>query len=193
MPVDARSARTVRTRTRIADALIAAALAGETRLCVAEIARRADVAVRSVYYHFENMESLYAEAVRRYEPRVAQLIVAIDGRLTLEARVRRLVAQHDAVYHAIAPLHAAIRANPEAADSPVVRDAMQRLRVALDFHVRETLRDELRAVPDRHAARERIIAATSFETWRHLVSVQELSRLRRTRHMTTSVMFEFVR
>jgi AcrR family transcriptional regulator len=193
MPVDARSARSARTRTRIADAMIAAALAGETRLCFAGVARRADVAVRSVYYHFENMESLFVEALRRYEPRVARIIVTIDRRLTLEARVRMLVAQHDAVYRAIAPLHAAIRANPEALDSPVVRDAMRRLRLALDIHVRETLRDELRAVPDRHAARERITAATSFETWRHLARVQELSRLRRTRHMTTSVMHEFVR
>jgi AcrR family transcriptional regulator len=192
MPVDARSARTARTRTRIAEALIASALEGETSPGIPDIARRAGVAVRSVHYHFENAESLYAEAVRRYEPRVARLVVAIDKRLPLETRIRVLVAQHDAVHRAIAPLYLAVRERPKALRSPSINEAMHRLRMVLDRHVIETLGDELRVVADSHGSRERITAAVSFETWRHLDRVQRLSRARLTRHMATSVLREFV-
>ena len=191
MPVDARNARTIRTRTRIADAIIEAALAGETSPSVPHIARRAGVAVRSVHYHFENTESLYAEAVRRYEPRVARLIVAIDKRLSVESRVRVLVAQHDAVHRAIAPLYLAVRDRPKALRSPSINEAMHRLRNVLERHVSETLGDELRVVADRHGSRERINAAVSFEMWRHLDRVQRLSRSRLTNHMTTNVLREF--
>lgn len=191
MAFDARNARTVRTRTRIADAMIAAALAGETSPSIPRIAQRAGVAARSVHYHFENVESLYAEAVRRYEPRVARLVVAIDKRLPLESRVRVLVAQHEAVYRAIAPLYLAVRDRPRALKSPSINEAMHRLRRVLDRHVSETLGDELRVVADRHGSRERIIAAVSFETWRHLERVQRLSRSRLTSHMTTNVLREF--
>jgi len=191
MAIDARSTRSVRTRTRIADAMIEAALAGETSPTIQQIAQRAGVAVRSVHYHFENTESLYAEAVRRYEPRVARLIVAIDKQLSLESRVRVLVAQHEAVYRAIAPLYSAVRDRPQALKSSSINEAMHRLRRMLERHVSETLGDELRVVTDRHASRERIIAAVSFETWRNLDRVQRLSRSRLTSHMTTNVLREF--
>jgi len=191
MAIDARNTRTVRTRTRIADAMIEAALAGETSPTIQQIAQRAGVAVRSVHYHFENTESLYAEAVRRYEPRVARLIVAIDTRLSLESRVRVLVAQHEAVYRAIAPLYSAVRDRTQALKSSSINEAMHRLRRVLERHVSETLGDELRVVADRHASRERIIAAVSFETWRNLDRVQRLSRSRLTNHMTTNVLREF--
>ena len=191
MAIDARNTRSVRTRTRIADAMIEAALAGETSPTIQQIAQRAGVAVRSVHYHFENTESLYAEAVRRYEPRVARLIVAIDTRLSLESRVRVLVAQHEAVYRAIAPLYSAVCDRPQALKSSSINEAMHRLRRMLERHVSETLGDELRVVTDRHASRERIIAAVSFETWRNLDRVQRLSRSRLTNHMTTNVLREF--
>ena len=60
MAIDARSTRTVRTRTRIADAMIEAALAGETSPTIQQIAQRAGVAVRSVHYHFESKDDLIA-------------------------------------------------------------------------------------------------------------------------------------
>ncbi|NCV76101.1 TetR family transcriptional regulator, partial [bacterium] len=62
--VDGRVARSERTREAIAEALLELLEEGVLRPRAQEIAKRADVAVRTVFQHFDDMEGLYAEILR---------------------------------------------------------------------------------------------------------------------------------
>lgn len=190
-PRDARSARANRTRTAIADAMVSLIREGVTTPTAADVARRAGTGVRTVFDHFGDMEGLYAEIIRRTEPKVASLVTSIDPRFNTARRVTELVAQRFAIYEFIAPLRRTVRANQHARSSPTIRDAARRLEYVLARHASETLAEELRRRPDRYGILERIAVHTSFDVWDHFVRVQQLPAVRAQRHMVLTVMREF--
>src|ERR1700682_5362292 len=101
--VDGRVRRGARNRDAIADALLALLEEGDSHPTARAIAARAGVSVRSVFQHFEDMESLYAMCVARQTNRLASLRTPIDGTLRRPARLEALVAQRARVYERIAP------------------------------------------------------------------------------------------
>lgn len=188
---DARSARAARTQTAIADAMISLIREGVTSPTAADVARRANTGVRTVFAHFGKMERLYTEIIRRIEPQVASLITSLDHRLDLADRTNGLVAQHFAINELIAPLRRAMRVNEHARSSPAIRDASRRLDYVLSRHVSETFAAELHNRPDRYGALERIAVHLSFDVWDHFVRVQQLPITRAQRHVTVTVLREF--
>jgi len=179
------------TRTNIADALTQLIREGNESPTAAEVARRARVALRTVYHHYGPMEAVYEEVIRRNEPQVARLIVTLDPRLPLYSRVCQLVEQRCAVYQHIAPLRRAVRASEEARTSPPIRAAARRLEYVLARHASNTFAPELHGTPDRYGTFERIAALTSYDMWNRLSHVQRLSTARVQRHMTVTVLREF--
>src|SRR5918999_531322 len=82
--VDGRTARAVRTRNAIVDATIALVEEGDLRPTAPRVAERAEVSVRSVFQHFDDLDSLYAAVAERLYQRVRGLVSAdLDQSLPL--------------------------------------------------------------------------------------------------------------
>jgi TetR/AcrR family transcriptional regulator of autoinduction and epiphytic fitness len=89
---DGRLARSARTRTAVIDALLALHEEGDLSPTAVRVAGRAGVALRTVYGHFADMESLFAEAGQRELRRIVRLTDAISRDLPLRERIDRLAA-----------------------------------------------------------------------------------------------------
>ncbi|MDQ6697138.1 MAG: TetR/AcrR family transcriptional regulator [Actinomycetota bacterium] len=106
-PVDGRTARAVRTRDAIVDACIALVDRGDLRPTAPRIAEEAGVSVRSVFQHFDDLETLFAAVGERVVQRLAGLIVPIDPALALEERIGRLVGQRANLLEVVTPIRRA--------------------------------------------------------------------------------------
>jgi AcrR family transcriptional regulator len=184
------SARTRRTSEQIVDGLIALIEESVESPVISQIARRAGVSLRTVYYHYPNIESLYGAAIQRSDATIAQMIVSLDPQLDTNTRARLLVQQRLAAYERMAPLRRAIYLRPEMRSLRSTRDAARRFEYVLVRHASETFAGELRHTADRYGAAQRIAAVSSFEMWQHLTVVQRLSPAQVGRHMVISVLRE---
>lgn len=190
-PRDARSARAVRTRVALVDALVTLINEGSRCPTIPEVARRAGVGVRTVFHHFSNMDGLYAEVVARLEPRVARVLIPLDPESDLGSRVNDLVAQRCAIHSLLAPIRRCVRANESVLKASTMQSAERRLEYVLARHASRTFAAELRGRPDRYGVLERITALTSFEVWDRLVHTQRVPESRAQRHIVVTVMREF--
>ncbi len=68
-PIDGRRRRSERSRERIVEALLDLVKSGEMSPSAAQVADTANVSLRTVFRHFEEMESLYREMARVCEAR----------------------------------------------------------------------------------------------------------------------------
>ncbi len=110
-PIDGRTARAVRTRQAIVDACIELVEGGDPRPTGPRIATRAGVSVRSVFQHFDDLETLFAAVGRRVVDRVSRLIVPVDPGLPLDDRIASLVAQRARLLEAVTPIRRAASAH----------------------------------------------------------------------------------
>jgi AcrR family transcriptional regulator len=102
--VDGRTARAVRTRRAIVDALLALLTEGDRRPSAERIAERAGVSLRSLWTNFADLETLYAAAGQRQLQRQSELARRIDPRLPLEQRIAALCRQRAQVLELLAPV-----------------------------------------------------------------------------------------
>src|SRR5690606_16486978 len=108
-PVDGRTARAVRTREAIVDATILLLAEDHLRPSAPKIAERAGVSVRSVFQHFDDLETLYAAVGARVGEQVLHLIHYIDPKRPLDDRILDFVHQRCRVSEALTPtLRAAV-------------------------------------------------------------------------------------
>ena len=105
--VDGRTARGVRTRDAIVDACIALVDRGDLRPTAPRIAQQAGVSVRSVFQHFDDLETLFAAVGERVVQRLSRLIVPVDPRLPLDDRIERLVRQRALLLEVVTPVRRA--------------------------------------------------------------------------------------
>jgi AcrR family transcriptional regulator len=156
--VDGRLARSARTRAAVIDALLGLHLDGDLSPTAGRVAERAGVALRTVYGHFADLESLYAEAGQRAMAQVRDVAIAFTagwaddpGRLPLEVRARRFAEARAVVLEWLLPITRA------AALREGVSPQMQRNReqfVALgDSEVRTLFAPELARLEPARAVR----------------------------------------
>src|SRR3954452_3943719 len=100
---DGRAARSVRTRRAIVDALRALHHEGDLRPTAPRVAERAGVSVRTVWQHFEDLETLLVAAGQRDLEIARSFVTAIDVGLPCADRVRLLVEQRARMFEAMAP------------------------------------------------------------------------------------------
>ena len=165
---DGRVQRGERNRAAIVDALLTLLEDGVLRPSAREIAERAGVSLRSVFQHFDDMESLYAECVRRQHERVTPLLTPIDVDAPFDERIEAVVVQRSRVFERIAPIRrAAVYA---AAESPVLANGLattaKRFRDQMAEVFADEVDDELLSVVD---------LVTSFDAWEQLRTTQKLS------------------
>lgn len=131
---DGRTARSTKTRNAIADALLDLLTDGRLRPTAREIAERADVSVRSVYVHFDDLEDLFCVAAQRHFTRLAPMLTPVPATGTLPDRAHALVLQRIRLYAKAGAVGRATRLN--AAFSPtlarILRDAHARSRRDLE-------------------------------------------------------------
>src|SRR5262249_58385643 len=89
--LDGRLARGARARVAIVEALLALIERGDLRPSAARIAERAGVSLRSVFQHFNDVESLFAAAAERQAERLASLAGSVDDKGPLTRRVDAFV------------------------------------------------------------------------------------------------------
>lgn len=108
-PVDGRTARGLRTRQSVVDALLALQEEGVLAPTAQQVAARAGVALRTVFGHFSDLETLWAQAGRRELEKLSALADVVDPALPLDERVERFAASRARVLEALLPVMRAAR------------------------------------------------------------------------------------
>ncbi len=167
---DGRRLRSEASRLRIVEAMRDLVREGQVAPRAEDVAARANVGLRSVFRHFDDMETLYREiaALMRTElaPLLAEQLPPADAPDLLE----QLVARRAKLFEKIMPLRLA--ADVHSHTSPFLRE---------DRHwMNESLRAILRASLPAALTKDRALldafdAAMSFEFWRRLREDQNLS------------------
>jgi AcrR family transcriptional regulator len=107
LPTDGRTLRSLRTREAIVDATIGLLEDGDLRPTAPRVAERASVSVRSVFQHFDDLETLHASVAERLVERVAVLVLPVSPELPLAERLDRFVHQRALLLEAVTPIRRA--------------------------------------------------------------------------------------
>ena len=169
-PVDGRTARGQRTRSGVVDALLALQEEGNLAPTAQQVAARAGVALRTVFGHFSDMETLWAEAGQRELAKLESLAEVIDPELPLDERIERFSASRGRVLEALMPVMRAARLR-EPTSPQLLRNRALYNKVGDDEVLRVFAR-ELRALDDTARARRLdalylCSAAAAWEALRH--------------------------
>src|SRR5690625_5243212 len=105
--VDRRTARGVRTRDALIDSTMELIVEGDLRPTAPRISERAGVSVRTVFQHFDDIETLFRELGDRIFARVREMAEPIDPAAPLSLRVDRLVQQRCRINARLGPINSA--------------------------------------------------------------------------------------
>jgi len=172
---DGRSARSQRTREAVVDALLALIREGDPRPTARQIAERANISLRSVYVHFDDLEDLFFAAAQRQMAIVATMIVPLSPELPLAERVETMCTLRGRIFEEVGPVWRA--AHLQAPFSPTLSNLLTRVRTNSRDGLAELFATELDAFPPatRRARLAALDAATSGETWNLLRTVHDLA------------------
>jgi AcrR family transcriptional regulator len=109
LPVDGRNERSRRTREAVVDALLALHDAGDLTPTAQRVAAKAGVALRTVYGHFNDMETLYAEAGERELRRLYAVAEVVPPELPLPERIEWFCRSRARVLEYLLPVMRATR------------------------------------------------------------------------------------
>ena len=166
-PTDGRTLRSLRTREAIVDATIGLLEDGDLRPTAPRVATRAKVSVRSVFQHFDDLESLHASVAERLVERVAVLVLPVEPELPLTLRLDRFVRQRAVLLEAVTPIRRAADVH-----GPFSTEITARLRDGQAFLRAELVRTfepELQAEGSRRTELlDCLDTAMSWATWEGL-------------------------
>ena len=165
---DGRLARSARTRRAIVDALRSLHHDGDLRPTAPRVADRAGVSLRTVWQHFNDLESLLIEAGQRDYEIALRYVTPIDTGGPLPERLRQLVHQRGRMYEALAPVWRAARLQEPF--SPAIRRNRDRLLEASRDQLERLVGPELAALPVgyRRSVFAALQVATTWSTWESL-------------------------
>ena len=177
---DGRRQRSERNRQKIITAMFELVREGDFDPSVARIAEQAGVGLRTVFRHFDDVDSLYREMSDQMEARILPEIEKPLNATTWPERVKELMARRIRIFEDVMPIR--ICAGARRYRSEVLMDNHKR------FVTQETIGLGL-ALPDEILAKEPLVAAfdiaMSFDTWRRLRQDQRFSRARATAAVET--------
>lgn len=162
---DGRLNRSIVTRQKIVDALTALIYEGHLSPTAEQVATRADVGLRTVFRHFDDMDSLYREIGQgldgMIQPMISQRLVGT----TWQDRLRHSVQLRTAFFDRVAAIHLATQVHRH--ESAYLSQQVKQ-SVALQ---RELLQRQISA--------EAVRDATLFEALDVVLSIEVWIRLRR--------------
>jgi AcrR family transcriptional regulator len=157
----------MRTREAIVDATIALLEQGDLRPTAPRVAEAASVSVRSIFQHFDDLETLHAAVAERLVERVSMLVVPIAPDLSLDERLDRFVHQRCLLLEAVSPIRRAADVH-----GPFSTEITARLRDGQAFLRAEVVRTFSPELDAAGAEREDVLdaldAALSWRTWEGL-------------------------
>jgi TetR/AcrR family transcriptional regulator, regulator of autoinduction and epiphytic fitness len=186
-PTDGRTARAERTRTAIADAMLALFEEGDLRPTAPRVAERAGVSLRSVFQHFQDMEAVHAAVADRQIARMMSEAQFIDRDGPLDVRIKEFVAERARLHETVSPVRrAALLAEPF---SPEIAGRLRWVRERGGIEARKVFRRELDRLPaaDRRDVLEAVTMASSWSAWETLRAHQDLSVAQARRVMARTV------
>jgi AcrR family transcriptional regulator len=173
-PVDGRTARAVRTRQAIVDACIALVEQGELRPTAPRIAGVAGVSVRSVFQHFDDLDTLFLAVGNRMVERIRSLVLPIDNTRPLSERVPEFIEQRCAINEFVSPIRTAAMVHAPTSDA--INELFRNGHGFYRAQVAEVFAPELEAAGDqREAAFMGLMVSSSWPTWNLLRTVERKS------------------
>jgi AcrR family transcriptional regulator len=166
---DGRARRSARSRAAIETALFELVGEGTLQPTVQEVAARAGVAMRSVFRHFSDLESLFASIDARLRLEAAPLVEQAQPIGSVADRVRGMVRLRATIFERIAPYRRS--ADLQRWRSPFIRRQHHDLVRVLRSGLSRWLPELAAASPD---VLEGLELVTSFEAWARLRGEQRL-------------------
>jgi len=179
--VDGRVDRVMRSRLAICDACLDLIQEGVLQPGADQIADRASLSRRSIFYHFKDLAELYDAVVEAGMQRCAPLLKTIPRELPLGERVAMLADVRSKFFEATAPFARALTA--QVLVGAASEQAWRVAREALDSQRADIARlfsAELADLPDAERIEiiEAMAAAASPPTWEYLRHSRGLSMSR---------------
>ena len=182
---DGRIARGERTRSSIADALYELLVDGAENPSGRDIAERANVSLRSVFQHFDDIEAVYSELITRQHERVAPFLEPINKDIPLNERVEIFIENRDSMFALAAPLRRSMGTYRGVKTSHTIRRAMTYLHRAQRDQIAQSFEPELNGNEQLLLQLE---VCLSFETWNQFTCQHGLSRAATRGHLHNLVM-----
>lgn len=143
-----------------------------------QIADQAGVSLRSVYYHFSDLEALAVEAVRRQRSQIEPLLLQPMPGGPLQERITDTVTRRCELFEIVSPVRRAallIRHR-----SPTIDENLAVLARVLRAQLADTFAPELDRLDEEQDGRCPVLdamdLATSWEAWERLRTSQALTR-----------------
>lgn len=175
---DSLAFRDERARDAIVDAMLGLYHRGVADPTALEIADQAGVSLRSVYYHFSDLESLAIEAVGRQRAQIEPLLITPITTGTLDHRITETVERRCELYEVVTPVRRAALLLRHR--SPIIDENLAFLARVLREQLATTFAPELDASDHAGVARgarlDALDVATSWEAWERLRTSQALTR-----------------
>lgn len=163
VPRDGRSARAVRTRQAVVDALLILIEEGELRPTSKSIAERAGVSERTIFQHFEDLETLFSAAAERMGEGIVRNLGVIANDGPLEVRLSSYLDELVFLHESMTPIRRASRLHEPF--SPVIRCALGIWRANLRRGIERVFAIELRRWTDEAAHHDAVEALALIVTW----------------------------
>ena len=167
-PRDGRAARALRTRQAVADALLCLLEEGELRPTSRMIAEKAGVSERTIFQHFEDLETLFCVAASRLGNRIFRNLDFISSDGPFEQRLKAYLDELVYLHETVTPVRRASRLHESF--SPVLDRSLRSWRDALRKGIDLVFVEELtRLVPEqRPAVREGLALVAAWSSWENM-------------------------
>ena len=166
---DGRRRRSETSRDKIVEAMLAIVAEGQITPSAEQVALRAEVGLRSVFRHFKDMESLYAEMTARLSRQYQMWLVpftAPDWR----GQLAEVIERRTSTYEKLMPFKRAADAHRH--ESATIQTEHARTLAMMRARLKSLLPEEIREDELRFETLDLLL---SFETWQRLRVEQNLS------------------
>ena len=167
---DGRRRRGLDSRDRIVGALLDLMREGEVAPGAERVAARAEVGLRTVFRHFRDMDSLYAEMSRTIEGELADLVSQPLEAGDEAGRLKEIVSRRAEAYERIFPFKHASTAHRHRSKF------LARGHALMVIELRQALAGDLPVASTSSRLLEALDLLLSFEAWSRLRREQGLSR-----------------
>jgi AcrR family transcriptional regulator len=169
MPADGRRQRSENSRNRIVAAMIELVAEGRITPSAEEVASRAGVGLRTVFRHFNDMESLYAALTSSLAEHYEMWLIPFDSK-DWQGQLVEAIERRTATYERLLPFKRAGDAHRHM--SPAIQAEHARMLGMMRNRLRSFLPA---AITDDEVRFETIDLMLSFEAWQRLRDEQGLS------------------
>jgi TetR/AcrR family transcriptional regulator, regulator of autoinduction and epiphytic fitness len=161
--IDGRRARGERTKAAVIEAYLSLVDSGELHPTAQQVANHAGVALRTVYHHFDDVESLRRSALELHLGRHVTRLKEVDPTSPLDGRVAEVTRELRRFFEAITPIRRATLIDEHSSND--VAAGIKRTREHRRAFLERAFQHELARSSDRRVLLDAIDAAASWYHW----------------------------